>query len=197
MTWGKAAPVVIVAVVFDSLKFFFEQLWIFGPLLAGTAAGAVVGSWLGSWAGTAAGVAVTAVAGFFGAGAFELFGIVFGMAIGFLGWLSVAFLMFLTNARIFLRYPTSWLWLALGLGISEIPFIGSLPALTATVIKLYRKQIAHDHAALKKYEEERAEIERREREEAVAALLAAHAEAANDAAYELSEEIPEEERAAA
>lgn len=203
MTWGKAALVLALAVIFDALRIFFNFFWFFGPAFAAmyctAKAGAVVGMTIG---GFFCGVGAGAV-GFFGFGPLAAFGAVMAMSVGLAGWMTVGFLLIATNARIFKENPTNTLIFVSSLGIAEIPFIGALPSITFATWKMYHSQIAQEKAALAQYEKERAAEQARERNQQAAALMqarvaqVAHAEqqAANDTQY--AEEIPEEVRKAA
>ncbi len=207
MTWGKAAPILAVCVIFDALRLMFEMFWFFGPAMAAlyctVKVSGVVGTTLG---GFACGVGAT-VAGTLGAPAIEVFGVVMAIAVGLFGWLVIGLWLMVTNARIFKENAA---WFAGSLLISEIPIVGSIPALTIIVWKMYRTQITLEKAEMQRYEQERAAAERQEREQRIALVLhnqslqqaqieqeeaaddALSAEAANDDEY-----IPQKMREAA
>jgi hypothetical protein len=219
MTWTKASPTLIVAGIFDLARIFFEMFWFFGPAIVGlycdekVGGVAVVGKALS--AACAAGATTIGVAG---APAIEAFGAIMAIAVGFFGWLAVGWFILLTrNQRIFKSNAVNIAWFAGSLLISEIPFVGTLPALSGAMWKLHSAQIKKEKAALAAYEKAHAEeeLERRRQQEALlmqqqagqvaeaeqeAANDAVYEEAANDAQYAAEEEgreIPEEERRAA
>lgn len=214
MSWGKAAPVLIVCLIFDALRFMFEQFWLFGPLFIGIGTNALAG---GGTFGHIAGTVVGGAAGIFGAGAIEVIGIVMAMAVGFLGWMTVGLMLVLTDARIFKENAGNALWMLFSLGISEVPLVGTVPVLTATTWKMYHAQIKKEERALKQYEKEQVESRRQEQEMQAGQIMQAmqtqaaenaeaeNQEAANDAVYDQaaydesydSEEIPAEVRRAA
>lgn len=197
MTWTRAAPVLAVSAVFDAFRLIFEMFWFFGPALAALyctikASGALEAWTFGLLGTNTAALACAAGAGAIGAmgvGIIAPFGVVMAMATGLAGWLTVGITLLVTNGRIF---KENALWFAGGLLVSEIPIVGSIPAITLVVWKMYRTQIRIEKEALKKFEKERTEEQRHQ-----AAAQLAHArmgqEAANDAEYG----IPEEAREAA
>lgn len=204
MTWAKATPVLAVAVIFDALRFISGQFWFFGPAFAAvyctakasavTGGGAVAIKVSGMFCGAAAGVA-----GSLGSPFFAAFGIVLAMTLGLMGWLTIVLWLLVTNARL-LKENISWFGGSLVL--SEVPILGSLPALTTTVIKMYHTQIKNDKKALKKYATESAAAELQDRRQKAAELMQAQnmqamqeEEADNEA--ESAEEIPDELRKAA
>ena len=206
MTWTKASPALAIAVIFDLVRLFFEFFWFLGPALAGVYCAAKVGNvWVVGKLLTAA-CAAGAVA--VGAGGIELtatFGTVMAMATGFAGWLAVGGWLMVTNSRIF---KENALWFAGSLLISEVPLVGSLPAISVAVWKMHSNQIKIETAAHEKWEEENAEALRQEQAQQAAAIMQlqnvqleqmAEQEAANEAVYEqaANDEIPEEERRAA
>ena len=97
MTWTKALPVLAVCLIFDVVRFLFEQFWFFGPALAGVyctveSTGVVTkltAGVLGGKTAVAFCAAASGVLGYFGAPAIETFGVVMAIAVGFLGWLAV------------------------------------------------------------------------------------------------------------
>ena len=182
MTWGKAAPILIVAGVFDAARIFFTMFWFFGPALvaayctAKVGSTAVVGKLL-----TASCVAVAGSAGFVGAPALEAFGAVMAMAVGFGGWLAVGGLLMLTNSRIFKENAA---WFVTSLAVSEIPLVGALPALSGIVWKMYSHQIKLEKSALQTYEKKHAVSDLRTRQEQVTMLVRARQqEVENNAQY--------------
>lgn len=169
MTWGRAIPVLIVCAVFDLVRMFFEFFWFFGPALAGlacTIAGSntTLGSVVGTTATAAACSAAAGAVGFFGAVPIQAFGIIMAMATGLAGWGTIVLILTITNPGIWKSGAWAWGWSLLSLGVSEVPFLGTLPMLTITHARLYAGQIKHDKAALKKYQEERAQVSNIERQ---------------------------------
>ena len=162
----KASPVLILSFIFDALRFMFSQFWFFGPVLIGIGTSAVVGGVTGKVAGVIAGGASV-----LGAPELQIFGIVMAMAVGLLGWLTIGLLLIITNARIFKENAGNTLWFIASLGISEIPFIGALPALTGTVVKMYSTQIKKEKAMLRKYEKEQDAVQLQERKQQAAELM--------------------------
>lgn len=159
MTWTKASPVLIAAVIFDGARMFFEMFWFFGPALAAALCTAAASSVLGG------GGAATAVSGLFcsagataigvlGAVPIEAFGILMSMALGFAGFLTLGLGILMTNSRIFKANATGFLWFIGSFAVSEIPLIGTLPSFTIVLYRLYHTQIKVEQAALKKYQEE-------------------------------------------
>ena len=131
MTWAKAAPTFVIAVLFDLVRIFFEFFWFFGPALVGVYCTAkvgdvaVIGGLLAS--GCVAGAAAIGWGGFAVA---ATFGSVMAMVSGLAGWLAVGLWLMATNARIF---GESTPWFVGSLLVSEIPFVGSVPAITIAV----------------------------------------------------------------
>lgn len=188
MTWGRASIVLIIAVVFDLLRLFFQMFWFFGPALAAALCtiktGAVVGTTIG---GLACGAAAASV----GALAFEVietFGVVMAIAIGVFGWLVVFFLLTAINARIFKTLATSWLWSLFGLGVSIIPIVGSIPMITISVLRLYHAQIKKDREKLKEWQTMHKDMQTK---------IMRAAQTAEFVRQQQGEEIPQEMREAA
>ncbi len=209
MTWGKALPVFAVTVIFDAVRFMFEQFWLFGPLVISVGGAALVSSWLGGGAvatgvGTAAGAGAGAAAAFFAEPVLVFFGYIMALATGLLGWLTLLLLIAFTNFRLFKKEAKNMLWLLLGLGISEVPLIGSLPALTGTAWKLYHDQIKKEKAELRAWEEEQKQLAEQERSEQLGnffaernLLLAEQAQASAEEGATNDNAIPEKRREAA
>jgi hypothetical protein len=210
MTWSKASPVLFIAIIFDALRIIFEWFWFFGPALAVVACTAGVNSAIGATLAGAVGKAVAAVcgvaagaAGFFGAPAIEAFGVVMAMAVGFLGWLTVGFIILSTNSRILKANAGHALWLVGSLLISEIPIVGTFPALTTATWKIYAAQIRDDGEALKKFEAAQAteQVQERRRQEAgrieQLQIEQAEQEEAENQTASNDEEIPDDVRMAA
>ncbi len=200
MTWGKAAPVLAISAIFDALGFLFGMFWLFGPALAAAYCTAVAGETLATWTfgllGTKTAAAVctagAATAGSFLSEPLIIFGTVMAMATELFGWLTIGLILMMTNARIFKEHQSHSLLFVSSLGLSEIPLIGSLPALTGATIKMYHAQIKKDKEILLKHKKESANAQLQERRQQAAKLMQAHyAKAAN------AERIPDELREAA
>ncbi len=200
MTWAKAMPVLVVCLIFDALRFMFEQFWLFAPIFIGVGTSALIGGGaIGHVAGTVAGGA----AGIFGAGVIEVLGIVMAMAVGFLGWMTIGLMLMITDARIFKENASNALWMLFSLGVSEVPLVGTVPVLTGTTWKMYHTQIKKETAALKQYEKEQATLRQQEQEmqaqqvmQAMQMRMTEEDQAANDEDDD-DEEIPAEAREAA
>ena len=136
MTWPKASLVLVIAGIFDALRIFFEMFWFFGPALAAVATNAAAGG------------------GTFGKAAAVMFGVIMAMAVGFAGFLVIGLLIIMTNQRLFKVSATGSLWFVGGFGLSEIPFLGTIPAFSIVPWKLYKTQIRIEEEQLKKYLEE-------------------------------------------
>lgn len=181
MTWTKASPVLAVCVVFDALRIFFEQFWFFGPVLAVgictvIAEGVVKTVTFGLLGTKTAAVTCTAAGGllgYFGAAPIEAFGVIMAMAVGLMGWLAIGLMLIMTNSRIFEENAGHALWFAVSLLISEVPIVGTIPALTIIVWRMYHVQIKKEAAAWRQYESEQATalVEEREEQQRQAAEL--------------------------
>jgi hypothetical protein len=194
MTWGKAAPILALAAVVDASRIFFTMFWLFGPALAVAYCANQTSGFLGTYIGKAACAAGAAAVGYFGAPALITFGTVMAMAVGLMGFLLLGFLLLAMNSRMFTVNASSWLWLTGGLGVSVVPFIGSLPAFSAVLYSLYRRQIKIERANRKKWERANAQRLRQERTQAALREQQRLAyQAANDEPYapEAEEKSPE------
>lgn len=201
MTWRSPSAIftLSVAVTFDILRFASAQLWLFGPALAGLYCQQKLVGTLGETISTAVCATGASFLGVEASPTFMTLGVVLAMAVGILGWLTVGALVIFTNERLIRESVQNTYWLAGGLLVSEIPFIDSLPALTATVLKLYSSQIKRDAQILRAYKAEKASREREEREGRIAAILQARQAALlseqetaylEEAANDTQEEIP-------
>lgn len=169
MTWIKALPVLVVCVVFDALRFIFEQFWFFGPALAALWCGSKVeGVWLVGKLLVAGCVAAASVVGFYASPAIMGFGVIMAMAVGLIGWMTIGLILILFNRRIL---EENALQFASSLLVSEVPFVGSIPAITIIVGKMYRTQIKVEKAALKKYWTDHAAALQEERQQQAAELM--------------------------
>ena len=198
MTWGRALPVLAASFVFDALRSFFGMFWLFGPALAAAYCTAVVSGTLETWTfgllGTKTAAAACTVAGAAAGSLLSapliIFGTVMAMAVGLFGWMTIGLVIMMTNARIFKEHAGHSLLSIVGLGISELPLIGALPALTGTTWRMYHTQIKTDEKAMEKYEKENAAEQLQERREQAAELMQ-FAQAEQQAAAN-AEEIPDE-----
>jgi hypothetical protein len=179
MTWGRALPVIAVSFVFDALRSFFGMFWLFGPALAAAYCDTALSDTLATWtfgllgaktAATACAAGAT-VAGSLLSAPLIIFGTVMGMAIGLFGWLTVGLVLMMTNSRIFTEHAGHSLMAIIGLGVSELPLIGALPALTGTTWKMYHSQIKADKEAMEKYEKKNAATNLQERRQQAAELM--------------------------
>lgn len=178
MTWSRAIPIIAVACILDLTRMFFEMFWFFGPAIAALLCTNVVNSAFGMVVAGVGGKIVAAgcggaaaVAGFFGIELTETFGTVMSDAVGLAAFLILGFWLITRNARIFTVNKGGWLWLTGGLGISIIPFIGTFPAFSVILWRLYKRQIKIEAAVLKKWEKEQIERQRQEREQQAMQLM--------------------------
>lgn len=188
-TWGKAAFVLVLALVFDAIRFVCEQFWIFGPIILGAGVTAAFG---GGILGYAAGALAGGATGFFLPEVYAGLGVILAMAFGLLGWISVIFILFTTNRRIFKEQKDVFIWISASFIIDEIPIIGSLPSLSGLVLKLYSKQIKQDKANMKAYNDRRAELLRQQQAERLAYFAQYQAALAEGATEEEAAQEAEE-----
>lgn len=195
MTWGKALPVILVAGIFDLVRLFFEMFWFFGPAMAAVyctseATGILTKYTLGVLGAKTAGIACSAAAVAGGVAAsemIEVFGVIMAIATGFLGFMVLGLWIITTNARIFKANESGALWFIGSFCISEIPLIGSVPAFSIALYRLYSTQIRVEKASLQKWEKEHAQEiadQRRAQQQQAAYLMQARtAELAEDEIY--------------
>ena len=165
MTWAKASLVLALCVIFDALRFLFEQFWFFGPLLIGSGTAVAVSHVVGSQsAGTATGALVGGATALLGGPELEVFGIIMAMALGLLGWMVIGFVLLATNARIFKESAVGTIWFVSALFVSELPILGAVPALTIIVWRMYHTQIKKERLALRQYENEQNSLRQQEQE---------------------------------
>lgn len=175
MTWSRATLVLVLAIVFDALRAFFELFWFFGPAIAAfyctSATNDVVGTSVSSVAGKVVAVtcsAASGVAGFFAGPALVAFGVVMAMAIGFLGWMTIGLIIIMTNPRILKENKGNGVWFIASLLISELPIIDALPSFTITLFRMYSVQIKTERKAWQEYEKAHLAEQRQERDQQIA-----------------------------
>lgn len=205
MTWSKAAPVLVAAVLFDALRILFELFWFFGPAIVAVVCTQAVSS-SNTFASTLGAIGCTAAAGAAGAAAaapLAAFGVVMADAVGLFAFLALGVWILVTNGRVVKAVATAPLQFAAAFAVGEIPIIGTLPVFTWILWRLYGTQIRVEKAALAAYEKQAAaELTARRREELQLAQAANDENAAEEnAAAEEQEneeqEIPDEMRRAA
>jgi len=184
MTWRGAAPALVVSVLTDALKLFFNMFWFFGPALAAIYCTAKVGSVVGTTAGGLLCGAGAGVVGFFGAGPIAAFGVIMADATAVAGFLALLLVILISNTRIFKTVATGWMYLGAGFTVGAMPLVGALPTFTFTTWRLYRLQMKIEQAAHKKWERENAAAQQQERKRQTARLMqAAAAESAPAEVY--------------
>lgn len=201
MTWTKASPVLAIAAVFDALRLFFQMFWFFGPALAALYCTAKLSGGLSTWTLGLLGTKTAALACATGVGAVGTlgieviapFGVIMAMAVGFVGWLTVGLILLTTNGRIF---KENALWFASSLLVSEVPIVGSVPAITIALWKMYSRQIHTERTSFQKFQKEQAAAQAEEHNRQMAQLMQARAvqEAANQERYEEEAAADEEEQ---
>ena len=192
MTWGKAGFVLVICVIFDIFRLFFQFFWFFGPALAAALCTAGVNTSLGvsiaNIAGQATALACTATfggLGFLAAGPIAAFGVVMAMAVGLLGWMTVGTILLMFNRKIFTE---NGVWFGASLLVTQVPFIGSIPAISLATARMYHHQIKLEKAELAKYKKDMAAREREERQQQEAEQMQAQALAEQEAAAEAYQE---------
>ena len=148
MTWARALPILAVAFVFDALKFLFNQFWFFGPALAALYCTSKVSDVVGTTIAGGLCSGLAAMTGLLSAGALEVFGVVMAMATALAGWLIIGLWIVMTNRALFKANATGSLWFSASLLVGEIPIVGTVPAMTVALWKLYRTQIKKEQAEL-------------------------------------------------
>jgi hypothetical protein len=175
ITWKKAFLVLVVAALFDLMRLFFMMFWFFGPAIAAVYCTSKTVTWVGSlWGLTAAAcTAGAAVAGVAASAMTIAIGIIMADAVGLAGFLVLGLWVAMSNARLLKTISTAKPQFIAAFAIGEIPLVGSLPVFTFVLWKLYRAQIKTEGAALKKWEQEHTDAQRRERQEQAAMLMQA------------------------
>lgn len=207
MSWGKLSAVLVVSVsvIFDALRIASGALWLFGPAVAAVYCQQKLSGSLGETISAAVCATGATTLGTVASPAFMLFGTVLAMIVGIFGWLIVMAIIIFTNERLVKENLSHVFWLAGSLLVSEIPLLGSIPALTATVIKLYSAQIKRDKELLRAYATSSAvsqQEEQDQRDAVVFQIQQTRAQASREETYarqekEAAEEIPDEMRRAA
>jgi hypothetical protein len=204
MTWSKASPVLIVAVLFDILRAFFQMFWFFGPALAAFYCANTAGGWIGSLWGltTAVCAGAAAIAGSLLVEATAPIGVIMADAVGLIAFLALGLWVIISNARLFKTAMAAPAYFVGAFAFGEIPFIGALPVFTLVLWRLYRTQIRVEREAYRKWKETYAAAQLKERQEQAARLMQMHAaqetemqEAANDEAYAEQEAIAQTDAA--
>ena len=167
MTWPKAMPVLVVAGVFDLVRMFFNMFWFFGPALAAVLCTTVVNNALGTTVSNVLGMVITGTcagaAASLGTATFGMtaaFGTLMAIATGLLGWMVCGFWLMRTNARIF---KENVMWFVASLAISEVPIVGTAPALTIVLWRMHSHHIKTEKAAYAKWEKENADTLQQQR----------------------------------
>ncbi len=173
MTWRKASPIIVLAVLFDLIRAFFDMFWFLGPALGAIYCTLKVSSFLETWTFGLLGTGTTAAicsagSAFIGVSFSELtipFGVIMASAIGFMAFLVLGLLIVIRNPRIFKANASGVLWFSFGgLGSSLIPFINALPVFSGVLWKLYKKQIDDEGLALKRWKTKYANDQRQHQE---------------------------------
>jgi len=188
------------------------MFWFFGPALAAVGCTYATNSYFETTVATLGGKAVatvctagSAVVGFFFAGPIETFGVIMAMAIGLLGWLTIWFILVISNGRIFKANASSALMMLLGLGLSELPILNVFPALTSTTAKMYHTQIKKEKVALKNWKKDQELLAQQQRDQQIAQMMMARRQGeieeaeyrdAEEAKALAQEEIPDDEQEA-
>lgn len=184
MTWRKASLILILAVVFDVTRAFFQFFWFFGPALAAAycamKAAGILSTWtlgiLGAKTAAALCAGAAAAAGAAAIAATAPIGVILAEAVGLIGFLTLGLIVIMTNARIVKSVASAPWYFAGAFAFGEVPFLGALPVFSITLWRLYRSQIHAETAALKAWERERADQLKAERDQQGAAQAAQQAE---------------------
>lgn len=172
MTWMKAAPVLVVAGIFDAARCFFLSFWFFGPALAAMYCTSKLNSLIETNIAVTGGkiVATACVSGAAAGGAVSApaliaFGTIMAISVGFAGWFIVTFFIAATNSRALGENPFAVLWLFEGLGASVFIMAWGI----------YRTQIKKEKEMMKKYQKETAVARQQEQNQQTAYLMQAQA----------------------
>lgn len=170
---GIALVAIGLAVVFDALRIACNWLWLIGPVFAGAYC-----------VQPAIGVLCTTIGAF---------GLILAIMVGLAGWLTVGTLLMIGVPGAF-RGGSGW-WFVGGLLISEIPFLGSVPALTATTIKAVHGARKRQKEAQKKEAAQNDALAREQERETTAAVIAERRLIEEAQFTEAEEEAAEQEAA--
>jgi hypothetical protein len=199
MTWPRATPILVICVALDITRAFFSLFWLLGPVVAAVTCvsqSGSVGDFLGTEVTTALCTAAAAGVGVVLSPELFAFGTFVAMFLGLAGWMGVWLFLALNNPRIFKENATTLIRLIATLGIMELPFVGSLPALTFNTLHLYRVQIRHDKKRLVEWkQQESARIAQERRAIRMSELMLQ--QSLTDQQAELEFEREEQEREAA
>ncbi len=186
MTWKKASPFLVVAGIFDALRYMFLMFWFFGPALAALYCTIKVSDIIGTTIATTMCSVGAVAAGVVAVVMITAFGTIMAIATAFTGFLTIFLLLAIFNTRVF-KEPTTLLWALFGLTIS----------ITATVWRLHSAQIKVEKAAFEKWEKETAAARAKERNQQMAYITQIRgmqqAPAANDALYEQAKAANDDE----
>lgn len=187
--------------IFDLLRLACGYFWLFGPAFAAIYCQQKLSGILGETLSASVCATGATYLGVKAVPIFIMFGTVLSIAIGIFGWLTVASIIFFTNERLIKEGTSNVFWLAGSLLVSEIPIVGSLPALSGTVYKLYSAQIKKEKELKQAYLAQQAQEAKEVRSQKVVnifqakrmqALVNARQEEAllEQAAMQTEEEIP-------
>lgn len=190
-TW-KFVAALVVAGLFDALKFCCIFIIFLGPVIAGAVAAGEYGSIVG-WLvglGVAAASLIPAVAGFE-----EFFGSLAAMLISLVGWLAFTFWFILSGVKLNKAGGKNLIALVAGWFVSEIPLIDLIPSFTPSIWyicnnerKEYKKMYAKWKAESDAYQRQQLQ----ERQAYIAQVQANQAARVQQEAAAAQEEIPEE-----
>lgn len=174
MNWGRAAPFVVGAFVFDLIRGFFQFFWFFGPALGAVVCTAgvntVVGASIADVAGKVVATGCSAAAVVLGTTFSEtttVFGVIVADALGLFAFLTIKMWMYSSSRRRRVLKET-WLWHMGSLMGSIIPFIGAFPFYSFVLFFTYKHQIKIEKADYKKWEEETASARLQQRNQQLA-----------------------------
>lgn len=168
MTWGKAAPVLIVGAVFDLARLFFTFFVFFAPAVAGILCASKLSAITGTTIGTTVCAAGAGIVGFFAAAPIEAFGIIMAMAVGLAGWMTVGAWTLITNSRMYRENAGAVAWAVGSLAVAEVPFLGAVPSITLAMWRLYHTQIKDDTQKLAEFNKQEAQEQKAEAERVAA-----------------------------
>ena len=173
MTWRKATPILVVALLFDIIRGFFQMFWFFGPAFFAIYCTYKVSGWVSSlWGLTAAACAAgSAMAGAAIVALTAPIGVIMADAVGLIAFLVLGFWIVRSNARLFKTVATGPAYFVGAFAFGEIPFVGVLPVFTLVLWRLYKTQIRVEQAALKKWAAAHAAEQLQARQQQAAELM--------------------------